>query len=65
MVTQGYGAQQRGVPVGDIRFIGKEKLIACAQGSLFVPPLARRIVKYRALLDGLVIQNLHSNVAAR
>ncbi len=65
MVTQGYGPQQKGLCVGDVRFVSRDKVVACGAGCVFVPPLCRRLVKFRTLLDGVVIQNLHSNVAAR
>lgn len=65
MVTQGHGPGARGCPVGDVRLLHRDKVLACAAGALYLPPLFRRMVKFRSLYDGVTIHNTHTNVAVR
>jgi hypothetical protein len=51
--------------IGDIRLVSRDKIIVCSQGNVFIPPLCRRMIKYRCLYDGICIQNQHATVAER
>jgi WD40 repeat protein len=47
-------------PVGDIRLVSRDRIIACPVGSVFLPPSGKKIIRYRTLTDGLVFQTIHT-----
>ena len=51
--------------VGDLRLLSRDRIIACPAGCMLVPPSFKRVVKFRALADGLVFHSIHSFVGTR
>lgn len=51
--------------VGDLRLLSRDRNVACPVGCILIPPTFKKVIKFRALADGLVFQSIHSFVGTR
>lgn len=52
----------KGLAVGDIHLLARDKILVAAKHSLLIPPLCRRIVKCHGGYGSLCLQLVQSNV---
>jgi hypothetical protein len=45
--------------------LSRDRVIAAPSGALFMTPFFRKLIKFKSLVDGVVIQTIHTFVASR
>lgn len=60
-----YYGNAKGLPVGDVRLISRDKIVASPAGTALLPPSLRRILRYRQMVDGFSLLTTHTFVGTR